>query len=87
MTSYVGIFHNPVLLLCCTTFHHRICVLFLSTVVDTVLYDSAILSESESHMYSATINEDYYAEAGVVSKGSVHHVIERVGSGKMKSKR
>ena len=28
-----------------------------------------------------------YAEAGVVSKGSVHHVIERIGSGKMKSKR
>ena len=26
-------------------------------------------SESESDMYSATINEDYYAEAGVVSKG------------------
>ena len=25
-------------------------------------------SESESDMYSATINEDYYAEAGVVSK-------------------
>ena len=24
---------------------------------------------SESDMYSATINEDYYAEAGVVSKG------------------
>ena len=40
-----------------------------------------------SDMYSATINEDYYAEAGVVSKGSVHHVIERIGSGKMKSKR
>ena len=26
-------------------------------------------SESESDMYSATINEYYYAEAGVVSKG------------------
>ena len=38
-------------------------------------------------MYSATINEDYHAEAGVVSKGSVHHVIERIGSGKIKSKR
>ena len=44
-------------------------------------------SESESDIYSATINEDYYAAAGVVSKGSVHHVIERIGSGKMKSKR
>ena len=42
---------------------------------------------SESDIYSATINEDYYAEAGVVSKGSVHHAIERIGSGKMKSKR
>ena len=42
-------------------------------------------SESESDIYSATINEDYYAEAGVVSKGSVHRVIERICSGKMKS--
>ena len=38
-------------------------------------------------MYSASINEDYYAEVGVVSKGSVHHVIERIGNGKMKSNR
>ena len=44
-------------------------------------------SVSESDIYSATINEDYYAEARVASKGSVHHVIERIGSGKMKSKR
>ena len=28
-----------------------------------------LLISSESDMYSATINEDYYAEAGVVSKG------------------
>ena len=33
------------------------------------LLDSFFESESESDMYSATINEDYYAEAGVVSKG------------------
>ena len=30
-------------------------------------------------MYSASINEDCYAEAGVVSKGSVRHVTERIG--------
>ena len=36
-------------------------------------------------MYFATINEDYYEEAKVVSKGSVHHVIERMSSVKMKS--
>ena len=47
----------------------------------------SLSSESESDIYSATINEDYYAEAGVVSKWSVHHVIERIASGKMKSKR
>ena len=44
-------------------------------------------SESESDMYSASINEDYYTKAGVVSKGSVHHVTERTGSWKIKSKR
>ena len=38
-------------------------------------------------MYSASTNEDYYAEAGLFnSMGSVHHVTERIGSGKMKSK-
>ena len=44
-------------------------------------------SESESDIYSASINENYYAEAGVVSKVSVRHVTERIGNGKMKCKR
>ena len=51
------------------------------------MLDHTAFRMSESDIYSARINEDYYAEAGVVSKGSVHHVIERIGSGKMKSKR
>ena len=42
-------------------------------------------SESDKLVYSASINEDYYAEVGVVSKWSVRHVTESIGSGKMKS--
>ena len=41
---------------------------------------------SETDMHSASINEDYYAEEGVGSKGSARHVTERIGSGEMKNK-
>ena len=57
---------------------HRI-LNILKVVITSLNY----VSESKSDMYSASINEDYYAEAGVVSKGSVRHVTERIGSGKM----
>ena len=36
---------------------------------DSTLSAQSWCNRSESDMYSAAINEDYYAEAGVVSKG------------------